>query len=48
MRNRSCLDKNNRGGGHRCGGWGTSNQAMTVDGNAILLASADGEFYRFS
>ena len=46
--NRSCLGKNNRGGGHRNWAWGTGNQAMTVDGDEILLASADGEFYRFS
>ena len=46
--NRSCLGKKNRGGGHHNGGWGTSNQAMTVSGDEILLASADGEFFRFS
>mgnify|MGYP005839903129 FL=1 len=46
--NRSCLGKNDRKGGHRSGGWGTSNQAMTVSGDEILLASTDGELYRFS
>ena len=46
--NRSTLGKNNRGGGHRTCGWGTANTAMTVTADQILLASNDGEFYRFS
>lgn len=46
--NGACLGKNNRGGGHRNGGWGTSTSAMTVSGNEILCASNDGEFFRFS
>jgi len=41
------LGKNDRKGGHRNGGWGTSTSAMTVVGNEILCASNDGEFYRF-
>ena len=45
--NGACLGKNDRQGGHRNGGWGTSNSAMTVVGNEILCASNDGEFYRF-
>jgi len=45
---RTCLGKNDRAGGHRAGGWGTSNEAITVIDDQILLASADGEFYRFS
>ncbi|MCL4788913.1 MAG: hypothetical protein KJ070_19315 [Verrucomicrobia bacterium] len=43
-----CLGKNDRKGGHRAGGWGTSTEAVAVDGEQILLASADGEFYRFA
>jgi hypothetical protein len=41
------LGKNNRRGGHRNGGWGTSSSAITVAGDEILCASNDGEFYRF-
>ena len=43
-----CLGKNDRLGGHRNCGWGTSTAEMTVVGNEILCASNDGEFYRFS
>ncbi len=39
--------KNNRGGGHKGCGWGTHNTALTVIGDQILVASGDGEFYRF-
>ena len=39
--------KNNRGGGHKGAGWGTHNTALTVVGDQILVASGDGEFYRF-
>lgn len=45
--NGACLGKNDRAGGHRNCGWGTSTAAMTVVGNEILCASNDGEFYRF-
>ncbi len=43
----AALGQNDRKGGHRNGGWGTSTSAMTVVGNEILCASNDGEFYRF-
>jgi len=43
----AALGKNDRKGGHRNGGWGTSTSAMTMVGNEILCASNDGEFYRF-
>jgi hypothetical protein len=39
--------KNNRGGGHKGAGWGTHSSALTVSGDQILVASGDGEFYRF-
>ncbi len=44
---RSAPGKNNRDGGHKGAGWGTHNTAMTVVGGQILVASGDGEFYRF-
>ncbi len=44
---REAPGKNNRGGGHKGGGWGTHNTALTVVGDQILVASGDGEFYRF-
>lgn len=43
----AALGKNDRQGGHRNCGWGTSTSAMTVVGNEIRCASNDGEFYRF-
>ena len=44
---RSAPGKNNREGGHKGAGWGTHNTALTVSGDQILLASGDGELYRF-
>ena len=44
---REAPGKNNRDGGHKGAGWGTHNTALTVVGDQILVASGDGEFYRF-